>query len=814
MGGFEGADHVNGSGLALDLVASTGHLDRLEEDHRRAAQAGIRCVRESVGWRLSESAGGVIDLRRALRTQASAHRHGLQVLWTLMHYGLPADLSLHDDAIIERLARFAREAARVLGPGERAAGHTPVFTPVNEISYLAWAAAQPTMFAPPNNLQEALVRQARADAGEAPGDIGYAAKRRLATAAIQAMHAIRAELPEARFMHVEPLVHVVAPQGRDDLADHAALVRSWQWQAWDLLAGTLEPSLGGTPAWLDIVGVNHYHNSQWVVGTDERLDWARRDPRRRRFGLLLAETAQRYARPLVVSETSHVGVGRAAWLHEIAAEVRVASESGVQVLGLCVYPLVDRPDWQHPAQWHRSGLWHVDERDLAGARTLRRYAEPESLAALRQWQHADAKAEASTQAVPQRRPVLLAFSHRRWDSVRHRSRQLLQRLAGPTGDWHLVFVEEPLPCADPPRLTIVPAGPHIHVLVPNTPGAALQPGFCSAQQPVLQGLLSQGLKEQGLDVSSVWLSTPMAWPLARALLDDLPWSPGPRRVFYDCADELAAFQGAPPVLRRHEEALLCAADGVVCATESLAAPRRAVAGARLTLLANGWEPGVFSRASRHRHGWDAMEAAALAAHVMGPHPRPQRGPQLGYAGVIDERIDLALLAAVARARPQWHIVLIGPVLNVDPETLPRGPNLHWLGEQPYRLLPALMSRWRVAVLPFVDSAATRPGLPLKVLEALGAGLPVVATPLPELRGWRDAGLHCAAGVDAFVVACESVFAEPAHTARARQARAQARLRSRSWDITAVRLASWMQSRVGQRSAQRSSETLAVGGAAM
>jgi len=827
MGGFEGADHVNADGTALDMVAASGHLERVEEDHRRAAQAGIRCVRESIGWRVSESANGAIDLSRALRTQASAHRHGLQVLWTLMHYGLPADLSLHDDTLIARLARFASEVARVLRPGERTAGNTPVFTPINEISYLAWAASQPAIFAPPNNLPSGLMRQARGEAGASSTDLGYAAKRRLAAAAIQAMLAIRAELPEARFMHVEPLVHVVPPLRRDDLAERAALVRSWQWQAWDILAGTLEPELGGAPAWLDIVGVNYYHNGQWVVDTGEPLDWASRDPRRSRFALLLAEAAQRYGRQVVVSETSHVGVGRAAWLHEIAAEVRAAGESGVPVLGLCVYPLVDRPDWQHPEHWHRSGLWHVDDQKVVGARPLRRFPEPGSLAALRQWQQADAAAgagfvaaagfaaaaaaagaaaagaaatatatarvdaHADARIAPRRRPVMLAFSHLRWDFVRHRSRQLLQRLAGPTGDWHLVFVEEPLPGAGPPHLAVVPAGPHIHVVIPTTPGATLQPGFCAAQQSVLQGLLSQGLSEQGLDVATVWLTTPMAWPLARALLEDLPWTPRPRRLFYDCADELAAFQGAPPELHWHEEALLCAADGVVCATESLAAPRRALAGTRLTVLANGLEHAVFSRASQHRHGWDAMEADAVAAQVA--------GPQLGFAGVIDERVDLVLLAAVARARPQWHIVLVGPVVNIDRQSLPRRPNLHWLGEQPYRILPALMSRWQVALLPFVDSGATRSGLPLKVLEALGAGLPVVATPLPELQGWRDAGLYCAAGVEAFVAECAKALGESTHSRRARQARARTRLSGRSWDIATERLSVWLQSRVSQTS---------------
>ena len=118
VGGFEGADHVNGGGTPLDMVRSSGHWDRLEEDHRRVAQAGLRCVRESIGWRLCEAGDGTIDLTRALRIEASARRHGLQVLWTLMHYGLPEGASVHDDAMIERLARFAAAAARALGRGD------------------------------------------------------------------------------------------------------------------------------------------------------------------------------------------------------------------------------------------------------------------------------------------------------------------------------------------------------------------------------------------------------------------------------------------------------------------------------------------------------------------------------------------------------------------------------------------------------------------------------------------------------------------------------------------------------------------------
>ncbi|MCY7314252.1 MAG: hypothetical protein LH480_01095 [Rubrivivax sp.] len=122
-------------------------------------------------------------------------------------------------------------------------------------------------------------------------------------------------------------------------------MRSWLGQAWDLLAGRLEPALGGAPQWLDLIGANHHHTSQWEVQTEARLLWHERDPRRMPLRSLLAEAAQRYNCPVVVGETSHVGAGRAEWLHEVAGEVRAARAHGVAVQGVCVYSLVDRPDW-------------------------------------------------------------------------------------------------------------------------------------------------------------------------------------------------------------------------------------------------------------------------------------------------------------------------------------------------------------------------------------------------------------------------------------------------------------------------------------
>jgi hypothetical protein len=551
MGGFEGADHVNGSGVALDMAAASGHVGQLEADHARAAAAGLRCVRESIGWRLAEPAPGSYDFERALRIESSARRQGLQVLWTLMHYGLPDDLSLHDDSLIERFARFAGAAARVLG---REDARPPVFTLVNEIGFLSWAASMAHVLAPPNNLP--------AHAGGAEVETsrvsGYQVKCRLVRATLAGMKAIRAERPAARFLHVEPLVHVVEPAGQPELAARAAEIGGWQWQAWDLLAGRAQPHLGGHHGALDLLGVNHYHGSQWEIGTQRPLRWHEQDPRWRPFSELLQEAWGRYRRPLVVAETGHVGEGRAAWLHDIASQSRAAMAAGVPLQGLCLYPLVDRPDWDEPQRWHRSGLWHADS--ATGLRTV----EPAYAAALGTWQRAWAA----------QKPTLLALIGGRHDTWPTRGWHLLSRLAG---RWRVVVLELPRPAHGDgqPRLDRVCAGPLFDVLVPR--GAA---------GPLLQDLLQAWWCAQGLALPLLWLADEAAVPL----LDGLPR----RALVCDLGEGL-------------RDARAVAAADLVLGQQN--APARSA-------LPDGVDDSFFSGGGRP--GWDSDEATRLQAAAAQP----------------------------------------------------------------------------------------------------------------------------------------------------------------------------------------------------
>ncbi|HPU49971.1 MAG TPA: glycosyltransferase, partial [Burkholderiaceae bacterium] len=493
------------------------------------------------------------------------------------------------------------------------------------------------------------------------------------------------------------------------------------------------------------------HASQWEVGSERRLDWHRRDVRRMPLAALMAEVWRRYERPMLLAETSHVGMGRASWLHDVAHQVRAARAAGLPVLGICLYPLTDRPDWQQPSQWHRSGLWHVAtahasttlERSVQqgdstagltsppGARRkspriraepppLARLADGDYLQALRQWQQvlpSPASADPARRSVP-----LLAFSHLRWGFVRHRSHQLLSRLAR---HWPLVVVEEPKDSGDAvPWIDRVVLGPQLDILVPHLPGGGC--GFNEALNPALQKLLQTWWHGQRLGRPIVWITTPMALPLAASLRS--------RSVVYDCADELGGFLNPPAGLAELERAALRQADLVLAAGRPLAQPRAAAAGSRLKLVPNGADRRLFAPRGPVRGSWEWAEATLLRPGV--------QGPQLGYAGVIDERIDVDMVAALAKARPQWQFVFVGPIVKIDSLRLPRGPNIHWLGEQPYRVLPGLMASWKVALLPFVDSLATCRASPIKLLEALAMGLPVVATRLP---GIVDLCLHADTG---------------------------------------------------------------------
>ncbi|MEO7338904.1 MAG: glycosyltransferase [Caldimonas sp.] len=753
MAGFEGADHVNGHGEALDLVSANGHLENIEGDYALAARLGLRTLRESIGWRLSERVDAVpamastrrFDFSRAERMLDAANRHGLQILWTLMHYGRPADVDLFDDSFANRFADFAGAAARALrGRSDEA----PVYTPINEISFLAWAISETDLIHP----------HRRATLQGDGSDVGWEVKWRLVKAALRAIDAIRAEDPRARFLHVEPLVQVVAPAHAPHLIARAEEVAAYQWQAWDMLQGTLLPELGGSPAALDLLGVNYYHNCQWELETGHTLSWHLQDPRRVSFSSLLRKAWKRYDRPLLVAETSHVGSGRQRWLDDVSREIERARDAGVPVQGVCLYPVIDRPDWSNAAHWHNSGLWDVVTEPATAGAPMRRRLHRGYAKTLRRAQR----------RLPQR-PIngapmthLIVFSHLRWNFVFQRPQHLLSRLAR---HYHVLFVEEPIRSSGPAFLERTAPLPGVEVLRPHTPVEA--GGFHDDQLSVLEPLLATHLADNLIDDYAVWFYTPMALPLLAEL--------SPRAIVYDCMDELSAFKDAPRQMRQRETALLKSAQLVLTGGLSLYEAKRAL-NPNVMCLPSAVDSEHYAPA-KALHRAEPMQRAEQLQGSIG-------GPRLGFFGVIDERLDMQLLAQLADADPTWQIVMVGPVVKIDPARLPQRPNIHWLGQQPYELLPQLVAGWDVCLMPFALNDATRFISPTKTLEYMAAGKPVVSTAISDVRSMFSDVVRIAEDPESFIDACRVALRENAHDRGIRLAEMQASVWRYSWDSTA------------------------------
>ena len=341
LAGFESATHITKSGERLDMLAATQHDRFAVDDYARLREVGILTVRDTVRWHRVEPAPGVYDFTTLEPFARAAEVTGMQVIWDLLHYGWPVDIDIFSGAFVDRFAAFSRAVAGYLRA--RTTGEL-WFTPVNELSFFAWAAGEVGWFHP--------------FATHRGGDV----KRQLVRAWIAAVDAIRAVDPRARFASVEPLIHTVPPRGLDDVHGQAAGQRASQWEAWDMISGSRDADLGGAPRYLDVVGVNFYHDNQWEVPGGRKIHWHihPRDPRWMPFHLLLEEAYARYQRPIFIGETSHVGVGRAEWIRELTDEVLIALEHGVPLEGICLYPIIDRFEWENPTHWHNSGLWDFD----------------------------------------------------------------------------------------------------------------------------------------------------------------------------------------------------------------------------------------------------------------------------------------------------------------------------------------------------------------------------------------------------------------------------------------------------------------------
>ena len=356
---------------------------------------------------------------------------------------------------------------------------------------------------------------------------------------------------------------------------------------------------------------------------------------------------------------------------------------------------------------------------------------------------------------------IVAFSHLRWNFVYQRPQHLLSRLAAHRP---VFFVEEPE--FDPdgsPRWERSTPQPNVVVLRPRTPVRA--PGFHPDQLSALEPLIAELAAELEGVALVAWLYTPMALPLAEAL--------GPAAIVYDCMDELSGFLGAPPELLSREAALLECADVMFTGGPSLHRAKQSLH-PNVHCFPSSVDAEHFRLARPVGPGRDLPEPDDQASI---PHPR------LGFYGVIDERLDLPLLDFMARTRPEWQIVLVGPVVKIDPSNLPRRPNIHYLGQRSYDELPRYLAGWDVCLLPFARNDATRFISPTKTLEYMAAELPIVSTPISDVAEPYGDIVYLGETPEEFVTACVVALTSDSEERNRRATLMRKVLSGTSWDVT-------------------------------
>ena len=343
---------------------------------------------------------------------------------------------------------------------------------------------------------------------------------------------------------------------------------------------------------------------------------------------------------------------------------------------------------------------------------------------------------------------IVCFSHLRWDFVFQRPQHLMTRWAR---DRRVFFVEEPV-AADAPGLDVKVSEQGVRVVTPRLPSGDAPAGALGA-------LLEKFVADERLEHWLAWYYTPSALAFTEGL--------SPAVTVYDCMDELSNFKGASASLKDMEKRLCARADLIFTGGQSLYEAKRA------------FHRSVFAFPS-------AVDTAHFAAaRRLTDEPEDQRSiphPRLGFFGVIDERMDLQLLRALAERRPDWHLVIIGPVVKIDPDSVPRLPNIHYLGRKSYPDLPKYLAGWDVAIMPFARNEATRYISPTKTPEYLAGGKPVVSTSIRDVvHPYGDLGLaEIADTAEEFeAAALRCLRAEPFP----RQARADEFLRDISWENT-------------------------------
>jgi UDP-galactopyranose mutase len=359
--------------------------------------------------------------------------------------------------------------------------------------------------------------------------------------------------------------------------------------------------------------------------------------------------------------------------------------------------------------------------------------------------------------------TLICFSHLRWNFVFQRPQHLMSRFAR---EMSVIFWEEPVdaPLGDVAYLEVRSANdaPNVRIAVPHLPQGMPD----DAREAALSRLLDAHLSAVRGPLIA-WYYTPMMLPFSRHITPDV--------TVYDAMDELSKFKFAPEHLLDFEQELIDRSDIVFTGGSSL------------------YEAKKDRHPSVHCFPSSVDRIHFIKARSRQFEPADQEElprPRLGFYGVIDERFDTELLAKVAEMRPDWQFVMVGPVVKISEDELPKRPNIHYLGGKTYEQLPAYLSGWDVALMPFAMNESTQFISPTKTPEYLAGGKPVVSTPIRDVVRHYGAleGVKIAATAEEFVAACEEALELSRNPESGWLAEADLMLSATSWDTTQARMA--------------------------
>ncbi|CAN5320483.1 glycosyltransferase family 1 protein [soil metagenome] len=353
---------------------------------------------------------------------------------------------------------------------------------------------------------------------------------------------------------------------------------------------------------------------------------------------------------------------------------------------------------------------------------------------------------------------LVCFSHLRWDFVYQRPQHLLSRM---TDTYRVFFVEEPIfEHGVFERLDVTTTAEGVNRVVPVLPEDLRH--NTEPRYEILRNLMDGLFKQFAIQQYLFWYYTPMMVPFTSHFK--------PEVVVYDCMDELSAFKNAPEELKTFEKALLRAANVVFTGGHTLYQAKRE------------HHDNIYPFPS----SIDRVHFAQGREMLEDPEDQKYtRHPRLGFFGVIDERFDIALIGEMAKKRPDWHFVLIGPVVKIDPATLPQAANIHYLGMKSYQELPAYLAGWDIALIPFAINESTKYISPTKTPEYLTAGKPVISTPITDVvTPYGDVGLvQVGATADEFIAKAEKIMGMSLEERQKWLKEVDSFLSNSSWDDT-------------------------------